>query len=248
MRRSGRPPQPDGPAGGPGLTRDHRCSPRPLDPTRGADVAAILEKAAQPCWAITVRYGVTTAADRSRSPSPPAGPGPCPGLGVRPLRRAEPVRSAPAPPPGRSPRDPAAGPGDLVSVAELAALAHLPTDVVVAGLARAGAKAVAPPPAVADGRPTRRQGLGDAETGGRRAVALAVPDARHHLHVMGATGSGKSTLLTNLVLGDIKANRGVVVIDPKGDLVTDICARMPDGAEQRRGPDRSRGESRPRPS
>ncbi len=50
---------------------------------------------------------------------------------------------------------------------------------------------------------------------------------------MGATGSGKSTLLTNLVLGDIEAHRGVVVIDPKGDLVTDICARMPAGAEER---------------
>jgi len=108
----------------------------------------------------------------------------------------------------------------------------------VPGLARAGANAVAPPPAVAHSllatSPTRRldapKVLGDAQAGGRRPVALAVPDARYHLHVMGATGSGKSTLLTNLVLGDVEAGRGVVVIDPKGDLITDLCDRLPETA------------------
>ena len=50
---------------------------------------------------------------------------------------------------------------------------------------------------------------------------------------MGATGSGKSTLLTNLVLGDVEAGRGVVVIDPKGDLITDLCDRLPEAAISR---------------
>ena len=75
--------------------------------------------------------------------------------------------------------------------------------------------------------------LGDAQAGARRPVALSVPDARYHLHVMGATGSGKSTLLTNLVLGDVSAGRGVVVIDPKGDLITDLCDRLPETAAAR---------------
>ena len=124
------------------------------------------------------------------------------------------------------------GRGQLLSVAELAALAHVPTDASVVGLARAGAKAVAPPPEVALlGDPSSGKVLGDAESGARRPVALAVRDARHHLHVMGATGSGKSTLLTNLVLGDVSAGRGVVVVDPKGDLVSDLCERLPAGAE-----------------
>ena len=69
--------------------------------------------------------------------------------------------------------------------------------------------------------------LGRAEVGDRRPVALAVADARQHLHVLGATGSGKSTLLTNLVLDDVAAGRGAVVIDPKGDLVNDIIDRLP---------------------
>jgi len=216
-----------------------------VDPSRGDDVSAILDKAAQPCWAICVRYALSSG-DTSTNPRAA-------------LRgRAHAVASAFAVFAGRNRFDrhrlphPARvlaarrmGRGNLVSVAELAALAHLPTDASVPGLARAGAKAVGPPPEVTllvdpDHTtlpsyvvPSRFKVLGDAQAGGRRAVALAVPDARHHLHVMGATGSGKSTLLTNLALADIEAGRGVVVIDPKGDLVTDICGRLPAGAEAR---------------
>lgn len=75
--------------------------------------------------------------------------------------------------------------------------------------------------------------LGHAERGPLRRVALAVPDARHHSHVIGATGSGKSTLLVNLILADARAGRGVVVLDPKGDLVTDVLARLPESAGKR---------------
>src|SRR5581483_939156 len=69
--------------------------------------------------------------------------------------------------------------------------------------------------------------LGDSDTGPRRGVGLAVDDARHHLHVVGATGTGKSTLLTNLILADAKAGRGLAVLDPKGDLITDLLACLP---------------------
>jgi hypothetical protein len=203
------------------------------DPTRNTDVAAILGKASEPCWAMVVRYGVATSDGD-------------PDAGARLRGRAHALASAFAVYAGRNRlerrrlRHPAEvlanrrlGRGDLVSVGELAAVGHLPTDLVVPGLARAGAKTVAPPPAVATARFRDAKILGTAETGSRATISLAVADARQHLHVMGATGSGKSTLLTNLVLGDIEAGRGVVVIDPKGDLVTDICARLPDGAEHR---------------
>jgi Type IV secretion-system coupling protein DNA-binding domain len=121
------------------------------------------------------------------------------------------------------------GRGALYSVAELAALAHLPTDQVVPGLARAGARPVPPsiqiPQAAAGSAPVKV--LGDADAGPARPIALPVADARHHLHVVGATGVGKSTLLANLVLADVTAGRGAVVIDPKGDLVADLLDRLP---------------------
>jgi hypothetical protein len=116
--------------------------------------------------------------------------------------------------------------GGLLAVDELATLARLPLDTAVPGLARAGAAAVAPPVGI----PTGGRGvkiLGDSETGRRRPVGLAVPDARHHLHIVGATGTGKSTLLANLILEDAAAGRGVAVVDPKGDLIDDLLARLP---------------------
>ncbi|MGL5827858.1 MAG: helicase HerA domain-containing protein [Nocardioides sp.] len=70
--------------------------------------------------------------------------------------------------------------------------------------------------------------LGDAAvTGSPRPVALRTDDALRHLHVLGPTGVGKSTLLANLALQDMAAGHSVVVIDPKGDLVEDLLARVP---------------------
>lgn len=51
--------------------------------------------------------------------------------------------------------------------------------------------------------------------------------------MLGATGSGKSTLLANMILDDATAGRGLVVIDPKGDLVNDLLARLPAGTAER---------------
>lgn len=119
--------------------------------------------------------------------------------------------------------------GDLMSVSELATIARLPADPTTPGLARAGAKAVASPKGITvpdvDAKP-----LGFSDTGSPRPVGLRVADARYHLHVVGPTGAGKSTLLAQVILADIEAGRGVVVIDPKGDLITDIRLRLPHGA------------------
>lgn len=59
-----------------------------------------------------------------------------------------------------------------------------------------------------------------------RPIAISVKDSLRHLHVLGPTGVGKSTLMAHLALRDIAEGRGVVVIDPKGDLVDDLLARL----------------------
>ncbi|MFF3566840.1 helicase HerA domain-containing protein [Nocardia jiangxiensis] len=118
------------------------------------------------------------------------------------------------------------GRGDVLSVPELATLAHLPTEDGLPGLHRAGARALAPAPEIPIPGPHTKP-LGLADTASRRPVAVRVADARHHLHVLGPTGVGKSTLLANGILADAEAERGMIVIDPKGDLVTDVLSRLP---------------------
>jgi energy-coupling factor transporter ATP-binding protein EcfA2 len=121
--------------------------------------------------------------------------------------------------------------GFLATVEELAALAALPQDLAVPGLDRARAKAMPAPAAVpCGGRGVKV--LGHAQLGGH-AVGLHAADARQHVHLVGKTGTGKSTLLLNMVLADVHAHRGVVVIDPRGDLVVDILDRLPIEAAER---------------
>jgi hypothetical protein len=119
--------------------------------------------------------------------------------------------------------------GDLLSVPELAALARLPADPSLPGLARAGARAVPPPPAIPLPGPGVRP-LGTSDAGAPRPVGLAVPDARHHLRIVGPTGTGKTTLIAGQILADAAEGRGVVFIDPKGDAVLDVIARLPEAS------------------
>lgn len=121
--------------------------------------------------------------------------------------------------------------GFLATVEELAVLAALPQDLAVPGLDRARAKAMPAPAAVPSGGRGVKV-LGRAQLGGH-AVGLHAADARQHVHLVGKTGTGKSTLLLNMVLSDVHARRGVVVIDPRGDLVTDILDRLPADAADR---------------
>jgi hypothetical protein len=64
--------------------------------------------------------------------------------------------------------------------------------------------------------------------GSERPLSLSPSDALRHLHVLGPTGSGKSTLLLGLILQDIAAGRGVVVIEPKGDLIAETLRHIPE--------------------
>jgi hypothetical protein len=74
----------------------------------------------------------------------------------------------------------------------------------------------------------RQRVLGESLHPAQRGQLVTVPPGTglHHLHVIGPTGSGKSTLLCGLSLADIEAGRSVLVVEPRGDLVSDILARI----------------------
>jgi hypothetical protein len=113
-----------------------------------------------------------------------------------------------------------------LNVRELAGLTGWPLgDKPYPGVTRIGARLLKPSESIP------RKGRIIAQStypGDERPLALEPRDALQHLHVLGPTGVGKSTLLLNLIIQDIAAGRGVIVIDPKGDLVEDVLARIPD--------------------
>ena len=111
----------------------------------------------------------------------------------------------------------------VLGVPELAGVWHLPQGFIPS-LAAFRVPALPPPAAVRGGGLL----IGLATWAGEKVpVRLGEADARHHLHLLGATGTGKSTALLNLAAQDIRAGRGVAVLDPKGDLIQGLLARIP---------------------
>lgn len=196
--------------------------PPRLDPTIAPDVREAMVKSAGSLYRCTVRVSVTAASRGEARGRIDAVLGAfAPYNGTRVFLRRRHVFAGGRKLDQRRPSWRAF----LLGVPELAALAHLPAQQAIPGVVMAGAREVAPPP----GLPKEGKPLGRGSNG--KQVNLAVADARHHLHLLGPTGVGKSTLIARLVLADFDAGLGAVVIDPKGDLVEDLLARIPSGRE-----------------
>ncbi len=59
-------------------------------------------------------------------------------------------------------------------------------------------------------------------------VCIGADDRMRHMFILGQTGTGKSTLMEYMLLQDIRAGRGVALIDPHGDLVDGLLGKMPE--------------------
>jgi hypothetical protein len=114
----------------------------------------------------------------------------------------------------------------LLSSIELAGLLPFPlAGTALPGVRLGSARQLPPPTGLA--RSGVKIGVSN-YPGMARSIRLSAPDRLRHLHVLGPTGTGKSTLLVNMVVQDIEAGYGVVVIDPLGDLCNNILDRVPD--------------------
>ena len=58
-------------------------------------------------------------------------------------------------------------------------------------------------------------------------IGLSEEERQRHLYIVGGTGTGKTTLLKYMIVQDIKAGRGVAVVDPHGDLAADLLNYIP---------------------
>ena len=60
----------------------------------------------------------------------------------------------------------------------------------------------------------------------RMPIGISKQDSLRHTLLVGPTGMGKSTVMLTMILNDIQDGLGVIVIDPKGDLITAVLERM----------------------
>jgi hypothetical protein len=58
-------------------------------------------------------------------------------------------------------------------------------------------------------------------------IRIKRADRRRHTYIIGKSGVGKSVLLANMAIQDIVNGEGVCLIDPHGDLISEVMDRIP---------------------
>lgn len=113
----------------------------------------------------------------------------------------------------------------LLSAEEIASFYHFPISSTETPRIKWLKSKEAPPPA---NLPKSGTMLGRSVfQGEEEPVYITDDDRRRHIYIIGQTGTGKSTLLGNMVIEDIRAGKGLAVIDPHGDLVNTVLGHIP---------------------
>jgi len=113
----------------------------------------------------------------------------------------------------------------ILNTEEIATLWHLPNaHLDTPNIRWLRAKRLAPP----DNLPKEGLILGkNIYRGVENTIRVKEDDRRRHVYCIGKTGTGKTTWMQNLALQDILAGKGVCVIDPHGDMIDWLLARIP---------------------
>jgi len=120
----------------------------------------------------------------------------------------------------------------ILNVTELASIYHLPNvSVTTPNIVWAGSKKGEPPPNL----PLEHEIPAEELTllaktnfrGSEEKFGIKLQDRRRHIYVIGKSGVGKSVLLKNMAIDDIKERRGIAMIDPHGEDVTELLDHIP---------------------
>ncbi|MDO8472011.1 MAG: type IV secretion system DNA-binding domain-containing protein, partial [bacterium] len=60
-----------------------------------------------------------------------------------------------------------------------------------------------------------------------REFGIKLIDRMQHVYIIGKSGGGKSKLMLNMIRDDIMEGRGVIVVDPHGELADEVIAIVP---------------------
>jgi hypothetical protein len=113
-----------------------------------------------------------------------------------------------------------------VNAEELTGLVGWPVDLAaIPGLVLGGCRQIPASPHI---QSTGTVMADSTYPGDERPLAVDLQSRLRHMHLLGPTGVGKSTLLVQMAVSDLVAGRGLVMLDPKGDLVQAVLERVPE--------------------
>lgn len=113
----------------------------------------------------------------------------------------------------------------ILNTEELSSIFHLPTKFTETPNINWLMSRDAPPP---PNLPKEGLLLGkNSYRGIEKEVRISDNDRRRHMYIIGQTGTGKSVFLQNMIIQDVKAGKGLCVVDPHGDLVEGVLPHVP---------------------
>jgi Type IV secretion-system coupling protein DNA-binding domain len=120
-----------------------------------------------------------------------------------------------------------------INVREAAGLVGVPLGdaMSIPGLVLGRSRQLPPGPVPSRGGTTVAVSNYPGRTG--QPLVIRPEDRLRHLYVVGPTGVGKSNLLAQLAIQDATAGHGLVLVDPKSDLVETVLERLPEGVAER---------------
>lgn len=122
------------------------------------------------------------------------------------------------------------GSGPILNIEELASVFHLPNTSVETPTISWTASSKGEPPENLPLAENEEKLTVFGETNFREGVkqfGIREDDRRRHVYAIGKTGMGKTNMLENMVVSDIKAGRGLAVVDPHGDFVETVLEHVP---------------------
>ncbi|HEY4491710.1 MAG TPA: type IV secretion system DNA-binding domain-containing protein, partial [Acidobacteriota bacterium] len=113
----------------------------------------------------------------------------------------------------------------LLNTEELTSIFHFPTPYLETKKIKSLKSRTAPLPV---NMPTEGFIIGlNTYRGEDRPARISAEDRRRHMYIVGQTGTGKSVSLQNMIQQDIENGEGVCLIDPHGETVDAVLAKVP---------------------